>query len=72
MRARFNDCDILDLSKSDPNPFQEALIKNGVLDAGAITDVGDYRQNTRLTEIAANYQYDEDADDIMTNELEFI
>lgn len=72
MRGRFIDCDILDLSNATVNLFQEALIKNGVDEAGIILDTAAYKHNDRLDEIANNYVYDEDAEDIMSNELEFI
>lgn len=72
MRARFCNCEILDLSDSRVDVYQAALIQSELATTSKIVDVGDYRVSTRLDEIAQNYQYDEDADDIMNNELEYI
>lgn len=72
MRERFVDCDILDLSGATVNIFQSAMIQNGVDDAGAIIDTSNYVRNRKLDDIVENYRYDEDAEDVMDNGLEFI
>ncbi len=72
MRARFIDCDIMSLSGVAVNQFQSAFIQNGVMDLEAIVNVEDYQPNERLNEIVSNYHYDEDAEDVMSNGIEFL